>query len=54
MCMFAKKLTNIYKILTLMKVHSRQSGVSKNLLQKNQNSQFTTVRNNSFMMCMCW
>lgn len=36
-----------------MKVHLSLSGVT-NLLQKQENRNFTYVKNNSFMMCMCW
>lgn len=37
-----------------MKVQLLKSGISKNLLQKNNNTSFTKVKNNSSMMCMCW
>ncbi|MDR7209495.1 hypothetical protein J2W48_001428 [Flavobacterium piscis] len=36
-----------------MKVQLSKSGTSKNLLQKNNNTNFTTVKKPSFMMCMC-
>ena len=37
-----------------MKVKLSKSYVSKNLLAKSNNSNFTAVKNNSSMMCMCW
>ena len=37
-----------------MKVKLGKSGGTTNLLQKNENTNFTIVKNNSSMMCMCW
>ncbi len=37
-----------------MKVKLSKSGVTNNLFQKNENKNFTAVKKNIYMMCMCW
>lgn len=37
-----------------MKEKLSKSYVSKNLLKKSNHKNFTAVKNNSSMMCMCW